>query len=308
MQTRVVVPLDGSEFAQGALPMALALARRGGAILELVHAVDPLPGDMSTFDARFESDERDRLHTALVALAAKLSAETGTEVAARIIEGDVVVSLLRYIHETRASLVVMTTHGRSGLGRTWPGSVTDGLLRGSEAPVLFMPSGRETPREPGEPLFERVVLPLDDSEISEEIFLHALSLATPRQTTLLLLHVLDPGAVQIARAVAETAQDPLHHDTLIHEEYVAAADRLSRLAAELRDNCVEVTTEVVIASSPARCIVTYAEDHDVDLIALCTNTHHGLGQSALGATADHVVRAARVPVLAHRPVARRLGD
>ena len=118
------------------------------------------------------------------------------------------------------------------------------------------------PRELREPLFRRVLVPLDDSDNR-----HA-----------------------------------------VHRECAGATEvRLTRLADELRANCVHVITEVVVDSHPPQCIVTYAERQQIDLVALSTHSRGALGRAVMGATADKVVRGASTPVLVFHPGGRGAG-
>ncbi|MEW5918713.1 MAG: universal stress protein, partial [Gemmatimonadota bacterium] len=298
MQPRIVVPLDGSAFGKRALPLALALARRSGASIELVHVHEPpmVASGAPPFDARFDDEERARMRTELLALAKQLVMETGLAVTARFLNGEVVPSLRQYIASSDASLVVMMTHGRGGLSRIWLGSVADGLIRVSPAPVLLVRGGSEWPSELREPIFRRVLVPLDGSDMAVEILPHVLSLATPNETTLVLFSVIDPRLALQPTAV-DVRFESQRIETLVESVRRVTEERLTRLADELRVNRVDVSLDVVVDAQPAQRILTDAEERQIDLIALATHSRRALGRFLIGGTADKVIRGAHVPVL-----------
>jgi nucleotide-binding universal stress UspA family protein len=146
MIKRILVPLDGSELAERALPYAEELAHQFGATLVLVRVVNSvelsrsqafsgyLPAEV--YDTAFE-DARQAAHEYLEATAKRLAAD-GLEVDWAMRTGDPAGEVVEHEREARADLVVMSTHGRSGLGRWVFGSVADRVLRGGTVPVLLV--------------------------------------------------------------------------------------------------------------------------------------------------------------------------
>ncbi len=146
MFTRITVPLDGSPFADQALPAAAAIARRQGAALDIVHVHAPrwrLHDGAPTSDLEFDLDQRRKMRDWLTARAGQLTAKTGLAVETASMIGEVAPSLERHVRERHADLVVMATHGRGGISRAWLGSVVDRLLRDLEVPLLLL---RPTPQ------------------------------------------------------------------------------------------------------------------------------------------------------------------
>jgi nucleotide-binding universal stress UspA family protein len=139
MYTRLLVPLDTSDLAEQALPHAEALARCFRAELELVTVIhvagDEVPEEGDALD---EYDPR-RLEVQeyLDGLAGRLK-EDGLSVSAVIRHGDVAEEIILHATDARCDLIVICTHGRSGLGRWVYGSVADRVLRYSPVPVLLV--------------------------------------------------------------------------------------------------------------------------------------------------------------------------
>lgn len=302
MHSRIVVPLDGSAFGKRALPLALALARRNHATIELVHVHEPpvAASGAPTLDPRFDDEVRERMRAELTALAKQLVRETGVEVTGQFIDGAIVPSLRKYIAGSDASLVVMMTHGRGGLSRFWLGSVADGVIRVSPAPVLLVRGESEWPSELRQPIFPRVLVPLDGSDVAEEILPSAVSLATPNETMLLLFSVIDPSLALQPTAV-DVRPDSQRMDSFVESVRRGMEERLTQLAEELRVNGVEASVDVVVDPHPAQRILAYARERQVDLIALATHSRRTIGRILMGGVADKVIRGVHVPTLVFHP-------
>ncbi len=146
MFRRILVPLDGSELAERALPYARQLAAERCSelvLLRVVNCVDLtssqafagfLPAEV--FDAAIE-DEHQSAAQYLARLAGELQRE-GLAVRWLVRTGDAAGEIVEYSKEAGIDLVVMSTHGRSGLSRWVYGSVADRVLRGGTLPVLLV--------------------------------------------------------------------------------------------------------------------------------------------------------------------------
>jgi nucleotide-binding universal stress UspA family protein len=142
--SRILVPLDASELAEQALPHAAELARRFEGELELVTVVhgsreETLEGHdpQSDWDPRaLEAQEY------VEGVAGRLSQE-GLSVHTAVRWGDVAEEIMAHSAESDCDLIVMCTHGRSGLGRWVYGSIADRTLRYARVPVLLVRAAKE---------------------------------------------------------------------------------------------------------------------------------------------------------------------
>ena len=152
MFTRILVPLDGSELAERALPLARSISQSSTATVHLVRVVSRLPeleagrtGD-SILIAELERDAARQLVEGRITrgkeyvgrVAAQLE-NAGIEVATALLEGGPAENIVNYTKEHGIDLVVMSTHGYGGLKRLFLGSVTDRVIRSCEVPVLVVP-------------------------------------------------------------------------------------------------------------------------------------------------------------------------
>lgn len=297
---RILVPLDGSLLAEGALPVAAELSRRSGATVELVHVHVPISPDpihvegLPVIDEHMRSLRRDHERAYLEQLRERLGPAAAA--ATVLLDGPVAPTLAAHARAVSAWVIVLTTHGRGGLERIWLGSVADGLARVSPVPLLLV---RPEPAAGGG-RFGRILAPLDGSKASEAILEHAVRLARLEEgAEIVLFQVVRPlGEVVWLPEGASTAaapQDDLPGRQRQARDYLDEAAR-PFLAAGLR-----VRIRVEVAGSVAAAILAAAHGEACDLVALATHGRSGLARVALGSVADKVVRASRTPVLLFRP-------
>ena len=144
MYKEILVPLDGSELAESALPHARELAKAFGARITLLSVIEPVavysqPGVVGPVIsvAMNIQEEMESLGQYLDKIAEQLRAEN-VEVQRVVREGDPASQICDYAQESKADVIVMSTHGRSGIRRWVYGSVADRVLRGARVPVLLI--------------------------------------------------------------------------------------------------------------------------------------------------------------------------
>lgn len=143
MYRKILVPLDGSEVAECALPHMKAVAAGCDVVEVLLLRVIgplPLPGEYIISEGdrvRLESQHRSEAQSYLEKLTKQLG-ESGLEVRTDIVEGEAAESIVAFADKQGIDLIVMATHGRSGIGRWALGSVADRVVRYSGVPVLLV--------------------------------------------------------------------------------------------------------------------------------------------------------------------------
>jgi nucleotide-binding universal stress UspA family protein len=310
MYKSILVPLDGSTFAEHALPLALTVARHSGASLRLVHVLQPLASvyaEAPLFaDSDLEERIKNRLRGYLDAVAFRVCQHTHTPVTTQLEEGEIVPTLRGVVEETKADLVVATTHGRGPLGRFWLGSVADELVRVLPVPLLLTRPPDDVPDLSVEPPLKNMLVALDGTKLSEHMLAYAVEFGRMTGAGLTLLSVIKPvppvpfptGSANLDAEV----QSMLSQIDAIQEQMAKEALKyLDGLAAPLRAQGLHVATKVVFEERPGTGILHEAVPPAVDLVALETHGRRGLSRLILGSVADKVIRGASVPVLVHRP-------
>ena len=304
----LLVPVDGSPFAEHALPLALSVARRAGARIQLVHVHPPLANapkaygfDFLALDAHTMEEHRAYLD----ALNNRIRKVSSVPLTVTFLEGEIAETLRVTASSTETDLVVITTHGHGPLQRFWVGSVADALVRQLSVPLLLL-----RPHENGvdltkEPVIKRIVLPLDGSALAEQILPPALDLGRLMDAEFTLLRVVKPvylpaypggltGGSYVQQAERLVQEIQKAQENLWQE----AADYLESVAKRVRAESLRCQTRVATEEHAAAAIL----GQPADVIAMETHGRRGLSRLVLGSVADKVLRGATVPMLVHRPV------
>jgi nucleotide-binding universal stress UspA family protein len=290
MLDRILVPLDGSSFAESAIPAAVSIAERVGGEIRLLRIRPHLWSDDA---AALERALDQEAWAYLADVTTRTRAVTTAPVSSDMRLGDVPEEI---VAEANAGhdLIVMTSHGRGGLSRLWLGSVTDACLRATEKPVLVVrPSESSEPAPPFVP--ERVVVPLDGSPVAQTALPFAVALADAFGVPLVLVRsVLAP--VPIDGALFPTGDwvplDP-------HELVEGAKAELERIADGVETSRGRPSVQVDMGRHPAIAIGESAGRRG--LVVIAAHAHGGLHRAVVGSVSDKVVRTAEGPVLVIRP-------
>lgn len=299
MTRSIVVPLDGSPLGASALPLAVAIAQRNDTELQLIH-VHQRPVQLlgaPANDLQFDVEMEELMGRELADTAERVRNETHLLITATLMEGPVVETLVRHIAANRPWLVVMSSHGRGGLGRMMHGSVADALARHAGVPVLIARLGSDVPalqRTTAGPVFPNILMPLDGAVAEEEIVEYAATLGEPGRTIVTLLGVVVP----VPAFVAPAPGPPMPLDRVaLAQQHDEVLSRLGGVARTIQQRGFTAVPQVVVNSQPGPAILDFAAEHPTDLIALSTRGRGGLARAILGSVADHVMRHATVPVL-----------
>ena len=306
MFTKVLVPLDRSPLAEQAIGRAAAIARATNATIDLL-LVHEVFGTRFSGSPEANADTLAGEHRYIERIAAELCEGASLTVTGGVHEGPAAATICARARETAADLIVMTSHGRVGLGRMVLGSVADEVVRKSTTPILLLrPIENATDRRVAHHLFRRILVPLDGSKDAAAIIPAAVDLARASHATITLLRVV--GAVPAIAPFDATI--PAAYAPLIPDE-VATARLVSTVAAELdgvaqrvhEQSHVVVDSDVVVSERVGAAIADYARAHGLDLVAMST---HGRGASrlVLGSVADKVLHDTGLPILLQRPVHR----
>jgi nucleotide-binding universal stress UspA family protein len=299
-----MVPLDGSAFGEYALPLALSIARRTGATVQLVHVHTPAPqpyfaDGLPRPAAPAQGLGREQAVSYLDQLAECLSPRWEVTINVAVLDGPAADQLYAHATATGADLVVMTTHGYGPLSRMWMGSVADKLVRRLPMPILLARPHDEALdllEQVHEQAFEHVLIPLDGSALAEEILEPALAIGAPMGARYTLIQAIEVPVIGYAPAAYAVGLD----EQMLEQWRAEAQGYLDGVAKRLRDQGHQVETYVSIGA-PAIAILDYAREHAVDLTAMATHGRGGMARMLLGSVSDKVVRGAATPVLLRRP-------
>jgi len=280
----VLFATDFSTCSDAALPYAASIARRFGATLHAVHV-------MPTFaDAFFASGERksveaEKEHTQIEAYLEGLENQLeDTSPKIRTPRGKISDALTKVIEEDKIDLLVLGTHGRSGVRKLITGSIAEEIFRRVACPVLSIgPNVSSHPKDEIE--FHKILFATDFSENSLSALPYAISLAEENQADLLLLHVVEQPAAGVVDGFSASLLS--HLRALVPPE------------AEpwCRSQCLLEFGELF--APPSSRILEIAADREADLIVLGVHPAYGkLGVvTHLASNTAKIVTEAACPVL-----------
>ncbi len=277
MYRDVLVATDGSDVAATAAEYGLEIARTADA---MVHAITVVESGAA---ATVESVSQSRVAAARERVDAVEADATsdGVPVLTRVLAGRAGREILAYAEEHDIDLLVLGTTGRSGMRRLLTGSVATVVVRDARQPVLTVGPSVTTVSRP----FERILVATDGRPGVEDAVEQALSLAEAYDATLHALYVVDESRP---------------HLQVVREEYERVGAESTREVAARADDRGVSTVTAIEGGVPAETIVSYATDHDVDLLVMGTESRSGLDRLVIGSVSQHVVNTATVPVLTVR--------
>lgn len=284
---RILFPTDGSDAAATVFEHVLALAADTGATVHVLHVAD------TTHDSlvRIQTDVVDVLAEegeTIVQELADRAAGRGVACETAVLQGGPAPTIVDYAEQRDVDLIVMPTHGRSGLDRLLVGSTTERVLRRARAPVLTVRPGED--QGLAYP-YDSVLVPTDGSDCATAALDVGVDVADTVGADLHLLSVIDiptlgaDGRVDIELTLLEESAE---------EILDAAGERAAAAGVE------PVASVVEAGPSVHRSIVAYVESNDVDLLVVGTHGLTGLERVVLGSVTESLVRSAPVPVLAVR--------
>ncbi len=303
MFQKILVPLDSSDLAEYALSPAIQLAEQFESDLVLLHVLEhhtvfiPEGPDLMGHNLNVPQTAFSREELAareyLVGINHKIGAgQPNFNCYTRLEDGDPAGRILDTAVEEKADLIVMSTHGYSGVTRWVLGSVAEKVMRHAPCPVLVI-RGRNP--------IQQALITLDGSSLAEASLPGGLAIAQALGADVTLLRVddasdtVDPKEVmelnRNEHGLGERYRDSLYHDA---EEYLARIQRQYR-----RDDLVVDTA--VRYGKPATAILNYVETHPVDLIVMSTHGRTGLARWRYGSVTEKVLRSANCAMFISRP-------
>ena len=296
MFARVLVPYDGSEPARKALIVGIALARAERS-LDIVTIVDELAviSESGSVGAAFDPtpiiDALESEGRTSLAEAAALARAAGVEAHTHLLTASPVSGIVKAAERNNDDLIVLGTHGRTGLQRAFLGSTTEGVLRSTSIPVITV---HADVRPPAEGRFRTVFVAVDDSDPSDAAVMLAAELTRTNNAKCLVCHVFDAGDAY------ETAglygYEPSEILTRLRRQALATVDR----AIEHGGFPPGAARGIVVDDQADRGIVGEATRQGADIIVVGSHGRRGLRRLFLGSIAEHVVRHSPVPVLVVR--------
>jgi nucleotide-binding universal stress UspA family protein/predicted transcriptional regulator len=292
MAQTIIVPLDGSELAETALPWAALLAKQRGLTVTLVRVI-PWPDiPAGEFGGYFSPEVYDEVLAAERGTAEeylgriRAQMEPGVQVSTVLREGLAPEGIHDVADEQGAYAVVMASHGRGGVARLVLGSVAERILHQATLPV-FLIRASSRPRTPA---LQRILVPLDGSSLAERGLDQARELAA-QGATLVLVRIVEPVYDVIAGDEAATV---VNEEATVQAE-ADAEQYLTEIGQSLAGSGLQTET-VMRRGRSANVLLSIIESAGVDAVVMTTHGSSGPTRWLLGSVADEVFRHTERPV------------
>jgi nucleotide-binding universal stress UspA family protein len=289
MYDTILVPTDGSDHAVRAAEHGLYLARLFDATVHLLNVVDvqaaggifDAGGVDAAFIERLEAEGEDAIASV------EAVADETDALHSEIVRGEPSEAILDYADDHAVDVIAMGTHGRSGVNRYIAGSVTERVVRLAEVPVLTVRAVDETSFA-GD--YDEILVPTDGSEPAAAAIDHGLAIAEATDARVHAVNVVDVGGIASGSEYAPMSDLRAH--------LRGAGERATdEIASRAREAGLEAVTDVR-EGPPARTLLEYVSDREIDLVAMGTAGRTGINRYLLGSTTERVIRHCDVPVLA----------
>ncbi|WP_324662922.1 universal stress protein [Haloarcula sediminis] len=286
MYDHILVPTDESDHAERAADHAALLAGAFDATVHLLTVVDIEAGAGPFSAGGVDKNYIERQMTDHREALAEREADLNVPVETSVATGAPSEGILDYVEDNQIDLVVMGTHGRSGLRRYLTGSVAERVVRLSPVPVLTVRATETGTVGSG---YGDILVPTDGSERAAAAVGHAIAVAGAFGSTVHAVSVVNVGDIA-------TGADVTVPRDLLAEFEDAAAEATEAVAREAEDAGLDAVTEVR-TGRPKQDLLEYITDRDIDLVVMGTHGRTGLDRVLLGSTAEALLRRAEVPVL-----------
>ena len=294
----IIVPIDFSKMSVQAIQIAKQLARRFGASIHLAHvrhlnyATDFVAPAPPIVPFSFMTYEQVGEQTALKELK-KVASECGVSSATcDVLSGAPPFDeICRLAQTVPADLVVMPTHGRTGLKHVFLGSTAERIVQHSSCPVLVTRGSALQANNGSRFRIKTILVPVDFSNCSREGLRYAIAFANEFGAKIILLHATYLGYVYSSEGTA------IYDIPGLQKAARKTAERKMReLVRSVNFGAVKFETAFT-DGSPVIDICAFAKDHDVDLIITSTHGFTGFTHVLIGSIAEQVVRHAPCSVL-----------
>lgn len=287
MYDHILFPTDGSDRATAAFDHVLNIAAAHNTTVHLLYVADTT--QTSTTRIRGEVvDTLEREGKQIVREAADRAHQRGITTDTEVIQGKPYSTIVDYANSRGLDLIVMPTHGRQGLERFLLGSTTERVIRRSDVPVLTIrPDDDSTIEYPS----RTVLVPTDGSNCADQALEMGIDVANAGGAALHLLSViaLTSLGVDVRSDIQRTAQEENANELIEDAKTVAESAGAD-----------PVSGAVEYGSSIHQAILSYIDEHDVDLVVIGTHGWTGFDRYVLGSVTEYLIRTSPIPVLTVR--------
>jgi len=287
MYERILVPLDGSKLAELALPCAEELAGVFNSEVVLIGICEPE-----------ESPYSHMCHLYIEKIAEvvgnRIKKVSSTVIVKPVaLDGRPAEGIIDYAEKNDVSLIIMASHGRSGIMSWTLGSVANKVLQRTGTPILLIRAKASHLEAGAQGLFNRILVPLDGSDVGEVVLPHVRQLTEKLESEVILLRVVAPGQ---------------HVHTIGGLDYVRFAEQqIESMKAEAKEYLDKVSKRLAGTKGMVRSevrvgdttheIIKFADEANIRLVTISSHGRSGIRQWISGSVTHKILHAGNTPLL-----------
>jgi len=284
MYEKILVPLDGSELAEKAIPYAEELAIKSSSEVILLTVC-------------MTNEFMERPMRAYLEKRAEEFLSLGIKTSSFIVHGDAASEILDFAQKNNIGLITLSSHGRAGVSYWAFGNIANKVLQISHIPILLI---RSKESEAVDKELKKILILLDGSQFAESVIPYVEGMVK-ESDEIILLRVIKPINIPHVNDLKPSLDHKQYEKDLMAKVENEVKDYLHKQESSLRDKGLNVSS-VSLYGKPAQTILQYTEDNPVDLIAMSTHGYSGITKWTFGSVASIVLESSSKPILLIRPI------
>jgi len=281
MWEKILVSLDGSDLAELALPYAEELAIAFNSEVVLLYVSEAAESQYRHMHQLYIEDVAGQMKNRI------------NKVTPLVLDGTPAREIIDYAEKNEVGLIIIASHGRSGVTPWVAGSVANKVLHAAKMPLLLIRATQPRQKEPPKHILNRILLPLDGSEAGEAAVPYIRRLMDRLDSEVILFGVVPSG--KHIRTVGGLDY-VLYPEQDLETVKAEAREYLDKVYQQLKGGKGKVRVELR-AGDIAREIINFAQGTKTSLIAISSHGHSGIKRWVFGSIANKVVQASKAPVL-----------
>ena len=292
----ILVPLDGSLIAECVLPHTGAMARAFDAKIVLLRMMDRSQAieKGQLFDLVNWQINKTRANLYLEKTKTRLNA-SGLQVETTVLEGLVADSITEYAQNKGVKLIILSSHGRSGLSQWGISSITQKIIFSAPTSVLIIRAHQPAASELEELRYTQIMVPLDGSRRAENVLPMVTVLARYHRSQIHIVHVVKTP--EMARQMPLAQEDVDLSDRIVARNREEAIRYLDQVRMHSPLEGIDVQTHLLTSNNAAAALHELTEQAHIDLVALSAHGYSGNNQWPYGSMVNNFILYSKVPLL-----------
>jgi len=295
----ILVPLDGSQLAECVLPHTVAIAQSFNTEIILLRMLEKnQPGaSAQLFDLLNWQIKKTQAALYLEKMKGRLHV-SGLRVRTSVLEGLVAEGITEYTQNQGMKLIIMSSHGHSGLTRWGISSITQKVIQSARTSLLII-RAHQYPHQSREftepPIYKRILVPLDGSQRAENVFPIITQLAHFHKSQIHLVQVIQTP--EMARQMPPVSEDIDLSNRVVERNREEARYYLEKVKSRSYLEGIAVETHLITSDNAAVALHQFGEQEHFDMVTLSAHGYSGNHQWPYGSMVNNFIMYGKVPLL-----------